>query len=138
MKLAQLLSVFPQLKWGETATEEVLDLTQDSRQVKRGSVFVAVRGHASDGHAYLATAANNGAIALVLEDEGEVPNNYNGAVVKVANARQALDVLATKFFGDPARDLFCVGVTGTNGKTTITYMLEAIFTRFGWPTGVMG
>jgi UDP-N-acetylmuramoyl-L-alanyl-D-glutamate--2,6-diaminopimelate ligase len=138
MKLAQLLSVFQQLKWGESANEEVKEITQDSRQAKPGTVFVAIRGTTSDGHGYVAKAAEQGALALVVEDDTSVPKTYDGAVVKTKNTRAALDLLAQRFYGNPAQELFCAAVTGTNGKTTITYMIEAIFTKFGWPTGVLG
>jgi UDP-N-acetylmuramoyl-L-alanyl-D-glutamate--2,6-diaminopimelate ligase len=138
MKVSQLLSLFPQLKWGEAATLDVIDLTQDSRAVKKGSVFVAIRGTSGDGHSFLPTVAAQGAVALVVEDETNVPATFKGAVVKVESARRALDLLAAKFYGQPAENLFCVGVTGTNGKTTVAYMVEKILTHFGWPTGVLG
>lgn len=138
MKLAQLLSIFPQLRWGDVALGEVTKITQDSRQVDPGTVFVAVRGHSRDGHDFLTEVANNGAMALVVEDDSTIPQAFKGAVIKVPSSRHALEQLARRFYGDPAEKLFCVGVTGTNGKTTVTYMLEAIFNRFGWPTGVLG
>ena len=138
MKLAQLLSIFPQLKWGEAATLDAVEVTQDSRAVKPGAVFVAIRGNSGDGHRFLSTAADQGAIALIVEDDKDIPKTFTGAIVKVASTRQALDQLAKRFFGNPADELFCVGVTGTNGKTTVTYMIEAILNHFGWPTGVMG
>lgn len=138
MKVAQLLSIFQQLKFGDAANAEVREVTQDSRKVAKGVVFVAIRGTSGDGHAFLSQAAEQGAAALIVEDESTIPKNYKGAVVKVPSTRQALDALAQRFFGEPAQNLFCVGVTGTNGKTTITYMVEAIFTEFGWPTGVLG
>lgn len=138
MKLAQLLSLFQQLKFGDVANAEVTEVTQDSRAVKSGTVFVAIRGASGDGHKYLAQAAAAGAVAIVAEDVSGIPKDYKGAVVEVPSTRQALDLLAQRFFGEPSKNLFCVGVTGTNGKTTITYMVEAIFTEFGWPTGVLG
>ncbi len=138
MKLAQLLSAFDQLKWGNATHADVKDLTQDSRKVGPGTVFVAIRGSSGDGHRFLDKAAKAGAVALVVEDESAVPKDFAGAVVKVPSTRVALDRLAPRFFGNPAENLFCVGVTGTNGKTTVTYMIEAIFKKFGWPTGVMG
>ncbi len=138
MKLAQLLSLFPQLKWGNASGAEAVEVTQDSRAVRAGTVFVAIRGSTGDGHLHLADAARKGAVALVVEDDKGIPANYKGALVKVPSTRQALDLIAQRFFGEPAKNLFCVGVTGTNGKTTITYMIEAIFSKFGWPTGVMG
>lgn len=138
MKLTQFFSELSNVRWGDAAQIEVAGLTQDSRQVRAGMVFVAIRGTNSDGHQFLSTAARAGALALVVEDEAQIPSEYSGAVVKVASTRQTLESLAQKFYGDPARALFCVGVTGTNGKTTITYMVEKIFNRFGWPTGVIG
>ena len=128
MKLAQLFSVFPQLKWGEAAQLEVLDLTQDSRKVKPGVVFVAVAGTSSDGHRFIPEVIEKGALALVVESEIAIPKSYNGAVVKVANSREALDTLAARFYGEPARQLFCVAVTGTNGKTSTTYMVCLLYT----------
>ncbi len=138
MKLPQLLSLFQQLKFGESANAEVKEVTQDSRKAGPGVVFVAIRGASGDGHDFIEQAANAGACALVVEDTGKIPTAYKGAVVKVPSTRQALDLIAQRFFGEPAKNLFCVGVTGTNGKTTITYMVEAIFNEFGWPTGVLG
>jgi len=138
MKVSQLLSVFPQLRWGDSASLEVTDLTQDSRAVKKGTVFVAIKGSAQDGHEYLAHVAKQGAIALIVEDDSNVPKDFKGAVVKVKSTRFALDELAKRFYNNPAQNLFCVGVTGTNGKTTITYMVEKILNAFGWPTGVLG
>jgi UDP-N-acetylmuramoyl-L-alanyl-D-glutamate--2,6-diaminopimelate ligase len=138
MKVAQLLSVFPQLRWGTAATQEITGLTQDSRQVQKGSVFVAIRGTSSDGHDFLAQAAQQGACALIVEDDSRIPADFTGSVVRVGSSRAALDQLSARYLGNPAEQLFCVGVTGTNGKTTITYMVEKILTHFGWPTGVMG
>jgi UDP-N-acetylmuramoyl-L-alanyl-D-glutamate--2,6-diaminopimelate ligase len=138
MKVAQLLSIFPQLRWGAAAHLEAEGLTQDSRQVKPGSVFVAIRGSAGDGHQYLAKVASEGAVALIVEDDRGIPADFKGAIVKVPSTRRALDRLACRFYGNPAQNLFCVGVTGTNGKTTVTYMIEKILTHFGWGTGVLG
>lgn len=138
MKLAQLFSVFPQLRWGEGADQEVSGIIQDSRLAKPGLVFVAVRGHSQDGHQYIPEVSAKGVLALVVEDDSMIPSTYRGAVVKVPSSRQALELLAEKYFAHPARQLFCVGVTGTNGKTTSAYMIEAILNEYGWPTGVLG
>jgi UDP-N-acetylmuramoyl-L-alanyl-D-glutamate--2,6-diaminopimelate ligase len=138
MKLSQLFSVYPQVYFGESAQLEVSCLCRDSREVRPGSVFVAVPGHQADGHEYLEAAIANGAIALVVVDRTKVPPDFKGAVVKVDDARAALHRLASHFYGNPASQLFCVGVTGTNGKTTTTYMIEKILSDYGWKTGVMG
>lgn len=138
MKLSQLFSIFPQLRWGNAAEFEVSQITPDSREVKSASVYVAIRGNSSDGHKFLANAIASGAIALVVEDDQDIPKSFSGAIVKVSSTRQALEQLAQRYYGNAANDLFCFGVTGTNGKTTITYMIEKIMTEFGWPTGVIG
>lgn len=123
---------------GAGLDREVTSLTQDSRAVAPGVVFVAIRGTNSDGHDYLATAATNGAAALIVEDRDRVPSSYQGVIVHVRDARATFARLAERYYGYPARELFCVGVTGTNGKTTVTYMIEKIFNHAQRPTGVMG
>lgn len=138
MKLSQLLSVFPQLKLGQYPTREVSGIYSDSRQVGPDAVFVAVRGYTMDAHDFIPQACQAGAIAVIVESEDKVPVDYQGAIVVVENTREALDQLAARFYGGPADQLFCVGVTGTNGKTTVTYMIEKVLTDFGWKTGVLG
>ncbi|MCB0362392.1 MAG: UDP-N-acetylmuramoyl-L-alanyl-D-glutamate--2,6-diaminopimelate ligase, partial [Bdellovibrionales bacterium] len=124
MKLAQLLSIFSQLKWGEYSLNEVVSICRDSRLVVPGSVYVAIRGQQLDGHKFIAEACQAGAIGLILESESNLPSNYRGAVVLVNNTRVALNKLAGRYYGNPAENLFCVGVTGTNGKTTTAYLTE--------------
>ncbi|MCB0391758.1 MAG: UDP-N-acetylmuramoyl-L-alanyl-D-glutamate--2,6-diaminopimelate ligase [Bdellovibrionales bacterium] len=138
MKLAQLLAIYPQLKWGEYVNQDVTNLCDDSRKVERGSVFVAVKGYAVDGHKFIQEVIDKGAIALIVEDETYIPTNYLGAQVKVNDSRKALNLLASRFYDDPAQKLFCVGITGTNGKTSTAYLIEAIFNEYGWLSGVMG
>ena len=113
-------------------------ITQDSRLAAPGMVFVALRGTTVDSHKYLPEVAAKRVTALVVEDDSGIPSDFKGAIVKVPSSRRALDQLAARFYGSPANDLFCTGVTGTNGKTTVTYMVEKILNHFGWPTGVMG
>jgi len=116
----------------------VAGLCFDSRKIKADEVFFAIRGHSSDGHQHLSEVAGKNPSALVVEDSKLVPTEFRGPVIVVKNARAALDNWAAKFFGFPAEKLFCVGVTGTNGKTTSVYMLEKIFNQAGRLTGVLG
>lgn len=117
---------------------EVLHLTADTRRVQEGTVFVAVRGTKSDGHDHLAAAVDAGVIGLVVRTFEKVPSHFKGPVVIVPDTRAALDRLAAKFFGSPGDRLFCVGVTGTNGKTSTTYLVEHLLGKAGRATGVIG
>ncbi len=138
MKISQLLSIYSHLKLGEDPTAEVSSLVADSRQVKSGSVFIAIKGSSGDGHDFLKQVCEQGAIGLVVMDESKIPKNYSGAIAVVKDTRRALDLLAAHYNGNPADQLFAVGVTGTNGKTSVTYLIEKILNHFGRPTGVIG
>ncbi|MBI2981878.1 MAG: UDP-N-acetylmuramoyl-L-alanyl-D-glutamate--2,6-diaminopimelate ligase [Deltaproteobacteria bacterium] len=114
---------------------EVTGITQDSRLVGKGSLFVAITGHQQDGHRYVSEAVNRGAVAVILQKP------LSGLKVPqfvVEEPRQVLADLAVRFYGDPTRKLRVYGVTGTNGKTTLTYLLESIFREAGRKAGVIG
>jgi UDP-N-acetylmuramoyl-L-alanyl-D-glutamate--2,6-diaminopimelate ligase len=110
----------------------------DSRTVRPGSLFVAVRGEHTDGHRYLREAVANGARALVVETAPPLDLSSKATIVRVANSRCALSVLSAAFYGDPSQAMAVVGVTGTNGKTTATHMIAAILNAAGKPCGVAG
>jgi UDP-N-acetylmuramoyl-L-alanyl-D-glutamate--2,6-diaminopimelate ligase len=137
MMLGDLVSGIGRTVRGEDAVD-VARVVISSKDVIPGSLFLAVKGIAQDGHDFLPEAARRGATSLVVEDEARVPPGFAGAVVMVPHARAALNHLASRFFGDPGRSLFSVGVTGTDGKTTVTWMTEAVLTGGGLPTGVIG
>ncbi len=139
MNLNELLSVLPEYKPKSLGSSiEVLDLVNDTRRVELGSVFVAIRGSKFDSHDLLKGVCERGPIALVLENSSKVPSDFSGIVVVVSNTREALDKLAAKFYGSPSREMFCFGVTGTNGKTSATYLFEHILGGVGASTGVLG
>lgn len=142
MKLHQLFSYFGNLAPNSAASgaleEEVTSVCFDTRKVTPGSVFIAIKGNQSDGHNYLDQAILNGAIALVVENKSKVAADFPHLVVEVADAREILDILATRFYNFPSQDLFCFGVTGTNGKTSITYILEHILNNHRKSMAVMG
>lgn len=108
----------------------------DSRRVTEGSAFFAIRGVAADGHAYISTAVAQGAIAIVCET---LPDTLapNVCYVQVANSAQASGIMAGNFYGNPSRQLKLVGVTGTNGKTTIATLLFRLFTQLGYHCGLL-
>jgi UDP-N-acetylmuramoyl-L-alanyl-D-glutamate--2,6-diaminopimelate ligase len=117
---------------------EIAGLFFDTQKVIKDSVFFAIQGVKSDGHEYISQAIEKGAIALVVESELKVPESFSGMVYIVPSSREALDLLAARFFEYPSDKLFCIGVTGTNGKTSITYILEHILNQNKKLTGVMG
>lgn len=138
MKLQHLFSIFPGIPENAFSHLEIGDICYDARKVTTGAVFVAIRGSTADGHDFIGDAIKNGALALVVEDRAKVPDDFSGFVLQVPNSRQVLDILASRFYWDPGRDLFCVGVTGTNGKTSIAYMVECILDYSRMPIGVIG
>jgi len=116
------------------ADPEIEAICYDSRNVAPGSLFVAIDGLAVDGHRFIPDALARGAAAVICNQpvEADVP------VVRVKDSRAALAQLACRFHGDPSREMTLVGVTGTNGKTTVTYLLEAILKQAGMRPGVVG
>jgi UDP-N-acetylmuramoyl-L-alanyl-D-glutamate--2,6-diaminopimelate ligase len=114
----------------------ITGIAYDSRSVRKGYLFVAMKGHSIDGHAFLDDAVNKGAAAIVAEqfDDFKAPVPK----VKVRDSRAALSRLSACFYNDPCRDIELVGITGTNGKTTTTYLLESIMSAAGARPGVIG
>jgi UDP-N-acetylmuramoyl-L-alanyl-D-glutamate--2,6-diaminopimelate ligase len=118
------------------ANPDIAAVTEDSRKVRPGSLFVAIPGTAADGHAYVEDAVARGAAALVIERE--VPAAVGLPRILVPSTRRALAVLAAEFHGHPARALRLVGFTGTFGKTTTSEVLRALLEAGGQPAGVLG
>jgi len=120
---------------GETEIN-ISSIQFDSRKVEPGSVFVATRGTASDGHQYIPIAIEKGAVAVVCE---EIPAERNANVVylKVENSSDALGKMASAWYGFPSSKLILVGVTGTNGKTTIATLLYQLFRQLGHKSGLL-
>ncbi len=113
----------------------VTSIAHDSRAVSAGTVFVAVRGQRADGAKFATQAATRGAIAIVSET---APAAAGVPWLKTSDSRLALAELSAILYGRPSRDLTLVGVTGTNGKTTTTYLMAAVFDAAGMPCGRMG
>jgi UDP-N-acetylmuramoyl-L-alanyl-D-glutamate--2,6-diaminopimelate ligase len=141
MRLSDLVNALP----GETAARVhgkddpvVGGLVYDSRKVVPGSVFVALRGADVDGHQYLGQALGLGATAIVVE---ELPANFDpamSAALVVEDTRRALAPLACRFYGNPAREIRLIGVTGTNGKTSTSYLVESMLLASNRSTGLIG
>jgi UDP-N-acetylmuramoyl-L-alanyl-D-glutamate--2,6-diaminopimelate ligase len=116
--------------------QEVRGLAYDSRRVEAGQIFFAVRGDKADGHDFIDEAVRRGAAAVVFSREGDWPKAR--AAVRVKDVHRSLGVWAGHFHGRPSRHLRVVGVTGTNGKTTLTYLIESICAAAGLVPGVIG
>ena len=117
----------------------VASVEYDSRKVAPGSLFVAIKGYETDGHLYIGKAVGEGASAIILEDRtyaGEVPEGCT--LVRVPDSRKALALISASYYGHPARALKVIGVTGTNGKTSITYLLKNILKEAGFKVGIVG
>lgn len=136
MLLKQLLEAVEPLTANGNLEINIESICYDSRQAQPGSLFVAVQGYKTDGHQYINNAVASGAVAVVLEKEVTVPSDIT--VVKVADSRKALALLADKFYKHPSKSLTMVGVTGTNGKTTTTHLIAAIWRKLGIRPGVIG
>jgi UDP-N-acetylmuramoyl-L-alanyl-D-glutamate--2,6-diaminopimelate ligase len=117
---------------------EVSAVVQDSRQAVPGSLFVAVRGFHSDGHRFIPQAVRQGAVAVVAEAAAGPSPSIAVPVIRVADSRAALARLAAAFYGHPSRRLALVGITGTNGKTTTSYLARAIIVAAGRSAGLIG
>lgn len=128
-----LASVLFGEKWTERDVE-ITDITIDSRQARPGSVFVCITGEERDGHDFAAAAANAGAAVIVSER----PLNSDIPVVVYENTKLALAAIASRFYGEPEKRLKLVGITGTNGKTTVSYLIKKILETAGKKVGIIG
>ena len=137
MKLKELIRQVAVKKILGSAEAEINDITADSRNVKDGALFVAVRGFAGDGHDYIPQALAQGAAAIVCEELPEEAENPTCAYLVVENSRKALALLADSFYDHPSGKLTLVGITGTNGKTTTVTLLYRLFSRMGYSCGLL-
>ena len=133
MKLQELLKDVAVLRCTAAEDTEICEVRYDSRAVQPGDLFVAIRGYATDGHRYIDKALAQGAAAVVCE---EAPEGVPAVVVE--NARRALAQIAANRFGHPADSMVMLGVTGTNGKTTTTYLVKHMLEAAGHKVGLIG
>jgi UDP-N-acetylmuramoyl-L-alanyl-D-glutamate--2,6-diaminopimelate ligase len=121
-----------------SGTCRIAGVTSDSRKVQPRWAFVAIQGGRADGYAYIAQALTRGAVALVVDRPLDLSSAPHVACLRVSDSRQALAHLAAAFYGHPSHQLCLVGITGTNGKTTSSYLLEAVLRAHGSMPGVIG
>jgi len=135
LNLKELLKALPTLDVSGTPNLIIKKIEYDSRRVNRGDLFVALEGHSEDGHQYVPSAIKNGAVAVVVQEDGD----YRAKVkIIVPNTREALALLANRFYDFPSRRMKVVGITGTNGKTTITYLVRSILMHDRKKVGLIG
>ena len=136
MKLNQLLERLEYQVAQGSDEIEITTLINDSRKVETGSVFVCISGSVSDGHKYIPDVAEKGAAAVVVERDVEAPEHMT--VIRVEDTRYALALMSAAYFGYPAEKLKVIGITGTKGKTTTTYMIKSILDSVGYKVGLIG
>lgn len=138
--LQELLTTLPEARVVGDGAAEVFALAYDSRQVAVGTAFVAVRGQQRDGHEFIEQAVARGATVIVADNEEAVRDLPETITrVFVPDTRHALALLACEFYGNPSRELFLVGVTGTNGKTTVAHLIADLLRGAGYKSvGIIG
>jgi UDP-N-acetylmuramoyl-L-alanyl-D-glutamate--2,6-diaminopimelate ligase len=136
MTLAELLAKLPEAEIHGDTTVTITSLTCDSRAVTPGTLFFALRGVNADGHRFIPQAVTAGATAVILEDSAAAPAGIPW--IQVTDGRAAMGQCAALFNGDPTATKPLIGITGTNGKTTTTYLIEAILAADGKPAAVLG
>ncbi len=115
---------------------EIRHLVNDSRKVEKGDVFVCIKGAGFDGHKFINDVAEKGAAAVVVMEDVEAPDGVT--VIRVEDTRYALACMSAAYFGYPAEKLTTIGITGTKGKTTTTYMVRQVLESVGIKTGLIG
>ncbi|HBR07386.1 MAG TPA: UDP-N-acetylmuramoyl-L-alanyl-D-glutamate--2,6-diaminopimelate ligase, partial [Clostridiales bacterium] len=120
MKLRQILKDISISALCAELDMEIAEIYYDSRKVEKGGLFFAVKGFESDGHRYIAAAVERGAVCVVCQE----PPDFEIPYVLVEDSRRALAICSRNFFGDPSSEMTMIGVTGTNGKTTSTYLIK--------------
>ena len=115
---------------------DIKKIQYDSRKVKKGDVFFAIEGYNLDGHKYIQSAINNGAVAVVCQKD--IEDGLDIVVIKVEDARRALAISAANYYENPSRSMKMIGITGTNGKTTSAFMIKAILEQSGYKVGLIG
>lgn len=121
-----------------TLEREITDVIYDSRKVRAGCLFVCIPGAKTDGHKYAADAVKAGAAALLVEREVELPEEADVTIIRVEDTCYAMAFVSAAYFGHPAKQMKIIGITGTKGKTTTTYLVKSILEQAGRKVGLIG
>ncbi|MDD7220438.1 MAG: UDP-N-acetylmuramoyl-L-alanyl-D-glutamate--2,6-diaminopimelate ligase [Clostridia bacterium] len=136
MKLSSLLDRLEYTCLQGDMDQEIKDVVYDSRKVQEGSLFICIRGAAADGHKFVPDVIRSGAAAIVAEEAVQAPADVT--VILVKDTRYAMAFISAAYFGHPAEKLKTIGITGTKGKTTTTYMVKSILENAGYKVGLIG
>ena len=141
MELKKMLVGLEGLKVKGNLDKEIEGLESNSKNVKKGYLFVAIKGFSTDGHQYVESAIENGATAIMIEEgcdlkKLKIPEDIT--VIMAKNTREGLAITASNFYGNPSRKFKLIGVTGTKGKTTTTFMIKEILEKAGKKVGLVG
>lgn len=141
MKLNEMLVGLEGLKVKGDLEREIIGLEKNSKEIKKGFLFVAIKGFSVDGHEYIADAIENGAVAVMLEEGCDlkslnIPEDVT--IVMAKDTRQGLAICSSNFYGNPSKKLKLIGITGTKGKTTTTFMIKEILEKSGKKVGLIG
>jgi len=136
MKLSEVLQGIPDMVFEGPWDVDISGITHDSRKIKNGYVFVAIQGEKMDGFSFIEKALQNGAEAVL--SKRKKPELFPKVWIQVSDDRQALGLCSANFYGHPSKELKIVGITGTKGKTTVSYILEEILKKAKFIPGVIG
>lgn len=138
MKLTDILKGIENVEIKGNEDIDVKEIKYDSRQVQDGDIFVAIEGYKTDGHEYIKDAIENGAKVIAIQNEEYLSNINDITVIVVPETRKFLAMAGCNFYKNPSREFKLVGVTGTKGKTTTTYMIKSILEKAGKKVGLIG
>lgn len=138
MKLSEIIMGFDYNILKGSIDIDITKIEHDSRKVSKGDMFIAIKGFSVDGHNFIDEAINRGANCVVVEKEVETIKDANVTCIKVENTLLALAKYSSNFYGKPSEKLSLIGVTGTNGKTSITYLIKRIFEEDGKNIALIG
>ena len=141
MELKKILVGLEGIKAKGNVDLEIKGIEKNSKEVKEGYMFVAIKGFSTDGHQYVENAIENGAIAVMVEEGCDlkalnIPENVT--ILMAPDTRIALSICSSNFYGNPSAQLKLIGVTGTKGKTTTTFMIKEILEKAGKKVGLIG